>query len=108
MDKHGSKFLEWYECELGKFDPLLLWASMLEESGGEINGLIAKIGQLLSIDDLSGEQELELVQLVTRCGQIAKHAFACQLSDASVLEGRPMYYFYNLLVDFINWFSKKD
>jgi len=108
MTESKSRFLDWYNCELGKFDPLLLWSALLEESGGEINGMMAKINQILSLENVSAEQEAEMVSLVIRCAQVSKSVFSQFVEDKSLLDNKPLYYFYDLLVDFVDWFSKKE
>jgi hypothetical protein len=104
----SSRFLEWYHCELGRFDPLALWSAMLEESGGEINKMLDTINFLLSVESRTPEQEVELSLIVSRCGQIAKAAFAQQLSEPAALDDKPLYFYYVQLVEFFRWLSKKD
>jgi hypothetical protein len=106
--ERNSKFLDWYECELGKFDPLILWSAVLEESGGEVNMFLDTINRLLSIENKTPEQEVELSLTVSRCGQIAKAAFAQQVSEPAALDDKPLYFYYVQLVEFFRWLSKKD
>jgi len=107
MERH-SKFLDWFECELGRFDPLILWSAILEESGGEVNKLLDTINHLLAQENRTPEQEVELSLTVSRCGQIAKTAFAQQVSDPAALDSKPLYFYYVQLVEFFRWLSKKD